>query len=127
LLDVAGIHWIGEDEARAFAYDLVIEASGRPAGFELACRAVRPEGSIVLKSTYAGHAETDLSRLVVNEVTLIGSRCGELRPALNLLARGAVNPGPLIDARYPLSRAVAAFEHAARPGALKILVECARP
>ena len=63
------------------------------------------------------------SRLVVDEVTLLGSRCGAFAPALDLLRSGLVDPRPLIDARYPLSRTIDAFAHAARPGALKVLIE----
>lgn len=104
--------------------DLVVECTGHPEGLELARRAVRPRGTIVLKSTYHGPAQVDLSRFVVDEITLVGSRCGPFAPALELLAAGRVDPRPLVDARYPLSDAVAAFEHAARPGAMKILIEC---
>jgi threonine dehydrogenase-like Zn-dependent dehydrogenase len=85
---------------------------------------VRPRGTIVLKSTYHGKAAIDLAPFVVDEITIVGSRCGPFDPALALLARGAVDPRPLIEARYPLADAVAAFEHAARPGALKVLVDC---
>jgi threonine dehydrogenase-like Zn-dependent dehydrogenase len=104
--------------------DLVVECTGNPEGLELARRAVRPRGTIVLKSTYHGRAALDLAPFVVDEITLVGSRCGPFDPALELLARGAVDPRPLVEARYPLAQAVAAFEHAARPGALKVLVDC---
>jgi threonine dehydrogenase-like Zn-dependent dehydrogenase len=106
------------------AADLVVECTGHPDGLELARRAVRPRGTIVLKSTYHGKAEVDLARFVVDEITLVGSRCGPFAPALALLASGRVDPRPLVEARYPLAEALAAFEHAARPGALKILVDC---
>ena len=105
--------------------DLVVECTGHPDGLELARRAVRPRGTIVLKSTYHGKAEVDLARFVVDEITLVGSRCGPFAPALAHLADGRVDPRPLVEARYPLADAVRAFEHAARPGALKVLVDCA--
>jgi threonine dehydrogenase-like Zn-dependent dehydrogenase len=70
------------------------------------------------------YAAIDMAPFVVDEITLVGSRCGPFAPALASLARGAVDPRPLVEARYPLAEAVAAFEHAARPGALKVLVEC---
>lgn len=124
LLEALQVDWMDDSNVAERAFDLVIEASGNPGGFELACRNVRPGGTIVLKSTYAGRAQVDLSRLVVDEVTLIGSRCGAFAPALNLLAQGLADPRPLIDARYSLMNAVDAFEHAARPGALKIIVDC---
>jgi threonine dehydrogenase-like Zn-dependent dehydrogenase len=60
----------------------------------------------------------------VDEITLVGSRCGPFAPALALLASGRVDPRPLVEARYPLAEAVRAFDHAARPGALKVLVDC---
>jgi len=123
LLAAAGVAWIDEAAVRARTYDLVVEASGSPGGYEIACRAVCPQGTIVLKSTYAGRAQIDLARLVVDEVVLLGSRCGDFPQALRLLELGRVDPQPLIDAGYPLDRAVEAFAHAARPGALKVLLE----
>lgn len=107
------------------AADLVVECTGHPDGLELARRAVRPRGTIVLKSTYHGKAEVDLARFVVDEITLVGSRCGPFPPALALLASGRVDPRPLVEARYPLAEAVRAFDHAGRAGALKVLVDCA--
>jgi threonine dehydrogenase-like Zn-dependent dehydrogenase len=104
--------------------DLAVECTGNPEGLELARRAVRPRGTIVLKSTYHGNASIDMAPFVVDEITLVGSRCGPFAPALAMLARGDVDPRPLVEARYPLADAVAAFEHAARPGALKVLVDC---
>jgi alcohol dehydrogenase len=103
--------------------DLVIEATGSPAGYAAARQYVRPRGTIVLKSTYHGAFDADLTMAVVNEVTLVGSRCGPFAPALRLLERGLVEVTPMIQARYPLSEAVDAFEHAARPGVLKVLIE----
>ena len=104
--------------------DIAIECTGSPDGFEVARRAVRPRGTIVLKSTYEGRTSLDMAPLVVDEITLVGSRCGPFAPALDLLARGTVDPSPLVEERYDLSDAVAAFEHAARPGTLKVLVDC---
>lgn len=106
------------------SFDIAVECTGNPEGLEIARRAVRPRGTIVLKSTYHGRTSVDLAPIVVDEITLVGSRCGPFGPALDLLARGTVDPGPLVDNRYDLSEAVAAFEHAARPGTLKILVDC---
>ena len=103
--------------------DVVVEASGSPRGFALALQAVRPRGKMVLKSTYRKSVDVNLASLVVNEIMLVGSRCGPFGSALRLLAGGAVNPVPLIVARYPLSKGLAAFEHAAQPGALKVLLE----
>ena len=101
----------------------MIEASGSPSGWKTAADAVGPRGTIVLKSTYHAGFEFNPSPMVVDEVTVIGSRCGPFRPALSLLERGLVQVHPLIQARYPLSEAIRAFEHAAQHGALKVLVD----
>ena len=111
------------DEAVETGADLVVEATGHPAGYAAARRLVRPRGTVVLKSTYHGPVEADLTMAVVDEVTLVGSRCGPFAPALRLLERRLVDVMPLIQARYPLSEALTAFEHAARPGTLKVLVD----
>jgi threonine dehydrogenase-like Zn-dependent dehydrogenase len=75
-----------------------------------------------LKSTLAGDLTLNMSSIVVDEVQLIGSRCGPFKPALHLLETGQVDPTPLIDSQYPLSRGLAAFERAAMPGVLKVLL-----
>ena len=104
--------------------DVVVECSGHPDGFAVARKAVRPRGTIVMKSTYHGNTPINLSSIVVDEIILIGSRCGPFVPALELLASGEVEVAPLVHARYPLAKGLLAFEHAARPGALKVLIEC---
>ena len=104
--------------------DIVVEATGSPGGFALARRAVRPRGTIVLKSTYQGLLQADFSSLVVDEITLIGSRCGPFPAALRLLQQGLVDPSPLVDACYPLADAVAALRRAAEPGVMKVLIDC---
>lgn len=123
LLASAGIHWIPEGAAEAKSYDVVIEATGNPQGFSLAQKAVRPAGTIVLKSTYHGPAQVDLSALVVDEIKLLGSRCGSMTRAIEVLSEKTFNPTPLIAARYPLEEALTAFAQAETPGALKILIE----
>jgi alcohol dehydrogenase len=100
----------------------VVECSGQPGGFALARRSVRPRGRLVLKSTFVGLNEISLTGLVVDEVTLSGSRCGPFAPALRLLAQGLVDVQPLIEATYSLDEGLAAFEHARTRGALKVLV-----
>jgi len=106
--------------------DIVVETTGNPGGYTAARRLVRPRGTVVLKSTYHGPLDADLTMAVVDEITLVGSRCGPFGPALRLLERGLVEVTPLIQARYPLSEGLAAFEHAARPGALKVLIDVGR-
>lgn len=105
--------------------DVAVECTGNAEGLEQARRAVRPRGTIVLKSTYRGRASVDMSRIVVDEITLVGSRCGPFAPALALLAEGRVDVRPLVHARFPLHQAAAAFAEAARPGIMKVLLEIA--
>jgi len=104
------------------SYDVVVEATGNDAGFAHSLRIVRPRGTLVLKSTFHGNANISLTKLVVGEVTVVGSRCGPFAPALRLLRQGAVQVRPLIEAEYPLREGLAAFNHAARPGVRKILL-----
>jgi threonine dehydrogenase-like Zn-dependent dehydrogenase len=123
LLEARGITTIDAREVRTGAFDIVIECTGNPEGLVIARRAVRPRGTIVLKSTYAGDTKINLSSIVVDEVTLVGSRCGPFPAALGLLSRRLVDVAPLVHARYPLSAADEAFDHAARPGVMKVLLE----
>lgn len=122
LLAGRGIPWLNEDAAPARHFDVVVEATGSPAGFQLARKAVRPRGALVLKSTYRGGFNVDFASLVVDEITLIGSRCGPFPAALRLLERQLVSPAGLIEAEYPLARAIEAFERAGQRGTLKVLV-----
>lgn len=103
--------------------DVVIEATGNPSGYAAAQRLVRPRGTLVLKSTYHGMLEADLTMTVVNEVRIVGSRCGPFAPALRLLTQGRVQVRALIQARYSLAQAMDAFAHAAQPGTLKVLLD----
>lgn len=103
-------------------FDLVVEATGREAGLAQALRLVRPLGTILLKSTFAGAASLDLSKLVVAEITVVGSRCGPFAPALRLLAQGAIPVQALIKAEMPLAAGEAALTLAAQPGVRKVLL-----
>ncbi|HPM24618.1 MAG TPA: alcohol dehydrogenase catalytic domain-containing protein [Phycisphaerae bacterium] len=103
--------------------DVVVECTGAPAGLALALRLCRPCGTVVLKSTYAGAAGVDLAPLVVNEVRVIGSRCGAFAPALRLLADGRVEVDELVTAVYPLAQGVAGLAAAARPENVKVLLQ----
>jgi 2-desacetyl-2-hydroxyethyl bacteriochlorophyllide A dehydrogenase len=103
--------------------DVVIEATGSPSGLETALAAVRPRGTVVLKSTFHDRVSLALSDLVVDEVTLVGSRCGAFEQALAAMVTGQVDPRSLIDAVYPLTDYRAAFAAAGRPGALKVLMD----
>ncbi|MEM9922671.1 MAG: alcohol dehydrogenase catalytic domain-containing protein [Cyanobacteria bacterium P01_D01_bin.50] len=103
-------------------FDIAVECTGNPGGFAIAQRALRPRGTLVLKSTYTGNLSLDASAIVVDEITLIGSRCGRFAPALELLAQEKIDVQPLIDARYPLSDGLSAFEHAQTKGTQKVLL-----
>lgn len=103
-------------------FDLVVDATGSPSGFELALKAVRPRGTLVLKSTYRGEISVNFSALVVDEISVVGSRCGPFGAALRCLERRLVDPTGLIEAEYPLARGLEAFAAAGQPGALKYLL-----
>lgn len=117
-----GLVGVSAEELRPGRADLVVEASGAAAGFALARKLVRPRGTLVLKSTYAGELCADFSSVVVDEISLLASRCGPFAPALRLLERGLVDPRPLIQDRRPLDAGAGALTDAARPGATKILL-----
>jgi threonine dehydrogenase-like Zn-dependent dehydrogenase len=123
LLAARGIATGASDAVPPVAFDLAVECTGNPDGFAVAQQAVRPRGTLVLKSTYAGRLTLDAAGVVVNELTVVGSRCGPFPPALGLLAERRVAVEPLVHARYPLGGALEAFEHAERPGVLKVVLE----
>ncbi|NCP15934.1 alcohol dehydrogenase catalytic domain-containing protein [bacterium] len=123
LLAARRIGVIAEDEIRPRRWDVVVEATGCGSGFDLGRRALRPRGTLVLKSTYKGEMSVNGSSIVVDEITILGSRCGPFAPALRLLAARAVDPSVLIAARYPLAKVLQAFEEAQKTGMLKVLVE----
>lgn len=113
---------VDEARRRGRAFDVVIEASGGASGFELALDLLQPQGTLVLKSTFHGATPVDAARVVVEEIRVIGSRCGRFAPALDLLARGAVDVRPLISEVVSLDRAEDAMRRAADPGVLKVLL-----
>lgn len=104
-------------------FDLVVEATGSAHGLNVALGQVRPRGTIVLKSTVAEGAPLNLAPAVVDEITIVGSRCGPFGPALAALAQGSVSVAPLIDAVYPAAQALAALARAGSRGALKVMVD----
>lgn len=102
--------------------DVVIDCTGTPEGLEMAIGWTRPRGTIVLKSTVAENRELDLTPLVVNEITLIGSRCGHFPSAIRALERGLIDVTPLVSGMYSINDGINAFEDAAKKEALKILL-----
>jgi threonine dehydrogenase-like Zn-dependent dehydrogenase len=117
------IQTAGEGELSANSADVVVDCTGQASGFEAALDIVRPRGDIVLKSTYHGLPEADLTRVVVDEVSVIGSRCGPFAPAIGLLARGAIDVESLIVERYSLDAGIEAMQRAGEKGMLKVLLD----
>ncbi|HYH86666.1 MAG TPA: alcohol dehydrogenase catalytic domain-containing protein [Pyrinomonadaceae bacterium] len=104
------------------AFDVTVEASGSASGFATALRLLRPRGTLVLKSTFHGTTEISAAPVVVDEISIVGSRCGRFAPALELLRRDAVDVDSFIHEVFPLSEGVRALEQAAAPGVLKVLL-----
>lgn len=102
--------------------DVVVEATGSAAGFARALELVRPMGAIVLKTTVADPVPAPLAVSVINEVVIVGSRCGPFPPAVEALSMGTVSVEPMISARLPLARGLEAFERARDNGVLKVLI-----
>jgi threonine dehydrogenase-like Zn-dependent dehydrogenase len=123
LLAARGIRTATADAVERGSFDVVVECTGNPEGFAIAQGALRPRGTLVMKSTYAGHLTVDAAAIVVNELHLVGSRCGPFAPALRLLEDKQVDVESLIQARYPLAQGLAAVEHAQRSGVLKVFIE----
>ncbi|MDQ1729313.1 MAG: hypothetical protein QOD33_1438 [Pyrinomonadaceae bacterium] len=106
-------------------FEVVVEASGSPSGLATALSLLCPRGTLVLKSTFHGpgsFAAIDQARLVVDEISIVGSRCGRLQPALDLLKKGALDIDSLISEEYPLARGIHAMERAAASGVLKVFL-----
>jgi threonine dehydrogenase-like Zn-dependent dehydrogenase len=116
-----GLETVGETSLRD-RFDVVIDCSGSESGFRRAVELVRPRGKIILKSTAAAAAEINLAPIVVNEISVIGSRCGRFQPALDALAAGKIDPRPLIDGTFALDDAIAGFEAAKNPLNFKVLL-----
>jgi threonine dehydrogenase-like Zn-dependent dehydrogenase len=103
-------------------FDVVIEASGSASGFGVAVELLRPQGQLVLKSTFHGKTELDATPIVVDEISIVGSRCGRFAPALDLLEKKAVDVDSLISEEYPLAKGVYAMRRAETRGVLKVLL-----
>jgi threonine dehydrogenase-like Zn-dependent dehydrogenase len=113
---------IDDARRRGRTFDVAIDATGDPSGFALALELLRPQGALVLKSTFHGGTPIDAARIVVDEIRVIGSRCGRFAPAIDLLARDAVDVRSLIDDVVSLDDAEDAMRRAAEPGVLKVLL-----
>jgi threonine dehydrogenase-like Zn-dependent dehydrogenase len=104
-------------------YDVVVDCTGSSAGFSRALELVRPRGMLVLKSTAAAAASLNLAPVVINEITVLGSRCGRFAPAIEAMASGKIDPRPLISATFPLDEGLHALDEAAQSSNLKVLLK----
>lgn len=123
LLAQRGISAMPEGAIPAGSMDIVVDATGAPGGFESARKALRPRGKLILKSTYVGNLDFDASALVVDEITLVGSRCGPFAPAIRLLRQKLVDPTVLIEDVFPLTEGLQAFQKASQKGVFKVLIK----
>ena len=123
LIKRTGVRAVPLSDWKPRLFDIVVEATGSASALKLAMSAVRPRGTLVLKSTISGEHHVSLAPLVINEVTVIGSRCGVFPPALEALEEKSVSVTPLIEKIYPLAEGLEAVGHAARTGARKILLQ----
>lgn len=131
-VEVAGRHAAKLDRLQQFGialkspdaldYDVAIECTGSPTGFAAALEFLRPQGTLVLKSTYAAPLQINSPDLVVNEIKVVGSRCGPFAPAIHALAKRTVAVADLVDATYSLDEAEQAVEKAAEPGVIKVQI-----
>ncbi|HLA95626.1 MAG TPA: zinc-binding dehydrogenase, partial [Pyrinomonadaceae bacterium] len=103
-------------------FDVVVEASGSESGFATALDLVRPRGKIVLKSTFHGKPQWEAWRVVVDEITIVGSRCGRFKPALQLLANKRIDISDMISDEFALADGLRAFEAAGSKGVMKVLL-----
>ena len=124
IVEQRGIETSKPSEAarRQREFDVVVEASGAAPGFKLALDLLRPKGKLVLKSTFHGSTEIDAARIVVDEISIVGSRCGRFEPALDLLKKNAIDVNSLVSEEHSLSNAVRAMTRAKTRGILKVLL-----
>ena len=123
ILQEFGISVFKLEDFKPKLFSLVIDATGSEKGLKLAIECTQPRGKLVLKSTVSGNYNIDLAPIVINEISVIGSRCGPFEPALLALQNSQIKVDDLISKIYPLAQAVEAFEHAKQPEALKILLD----
>ena len=122
ILEAWGIRAVFPEEIRGELADIVVEVTGSPEGFSLSRSLTRARGTLVLKSTFAGDVSVNLSKLVVDEITLVGSRCGNYPAGLRALASGLIQVGDMVDSIYSLDQGLEPIEHASKPGVLKVLI-----
>ena len=117
-----GIRAVYAEQIKGELADIVVEVTGSPEGFALSRSLTRARGTLVLKSTFAGDVSVNLSKLVVDEITLVGSRCGYCPAGLRALASGLIQVGDMVDSIYSLDQGLEAMSRARQPGVLKGLI-----
>ncbi|MCH8863603.1 MAG: alcohol dehydrogenase catalytic domain-containing protein [Proteobacteria bacterium] len=122
-LATTGARLISASDIEGGVFDVAVECTGNDAGLAMALAALRPRGNLVLKSTYPATSRVDMSRVVVDEIRITGSRCGPFDKALALMAERDLHLEALIDAFYPLERGLEALEKSRQPGVLKVLIK----
>lgn len=123
ILEKMGIKTLLLNDLPEMKADIVVEATGRKEGLDLALNIVRPRGKVILKTTIAENTDFNISKVVVDEITLIGSRCGPFKPAIEALKNKQVNINPLIEKVYDFNDAEIALNHAKMPGTMKVLLK----
>jgi threonine dehydrogenase-like Zn-dependent dehydrogenase len=117
-----GIKSVHPEEIKGELADIVVEVTGSPEGFVLSRSLTRARGTLVLKSTFAGDVSVNLSKLVVDEITLVGSRCGNYPAGLRALVSGLIQVGDMVDSIFSLDQGYKAITRAGQPGVLKVLI-----
>lgn len=118
-----GVRPVITDKLPEAAFDKVVEATGSAAALPGAIRMTKPRGAVIMKSTVQEKVQIDTAPVIVNEISLIGSRCGRFEPAMKLIRGRKLNLGPMVQQSFPLDQAPKAFQKAAERGALKILLQ----
>ena len=114
---------IGIEPSDEQSFDLVVEATGSNSGFADTLKLIKPRGTVVLKSTIASRENLDLTPAVINEITLVGSRCGLFKPAIDALSTGIVSVDSMVDSTFPLEKFSEAIKHAKKPDTLKVFLK----
>ena len=114
---------IGIESTDEKLFDLVVEATGSNSGFVDTMKLVKPRGIVILKSTIASRENLDLTPTIINEITLIGSRCGLFKPAIDALASGIISVNSMIDSTFPLEKFEDAIVYAKKPNTLKVFLK----
>ncbi len=122
ILKMRGIPTTTDPDSIRGTFDVVVECTGQASGFELARQLLRPRGTLVLKSTFHGAQEMPFAPIVIDEISIVGSRCGPFAPALRLLEKNLIDVDSMVSAEYLIARGVEAFQAAATPGMLKVQI-----